>query len=893
MKTLLLKDRGGLITAIAWLLFQTVPLHAAINLVSYWRLGEADPGASARVTATNATDSLGANNLKVHGNASYTNDVAPAAATKTGSSLSVNFTNSAYATNAIVSTNRDNFGIECWVKPTALGGGQVIAYNGVTGGAGSGGWGLIIAADNTYEGLFGGVEAFGTNVAVANTWTHLALVRASGISTLYINGVASATNSTAPGLPIGNFALATPPQSPGGSQPFNGLMDEVRVFTFAPGQFSTNDLLLNQSLAPAVITSAPTLVTTNTATLNGTVNPHGLPTIALFQWGPIQFPYRYATAVTNLGSGVATLSVTQSLSGLMPGVTYHYRLVANNAMGTVRGQDLQFWAPVLTVNGNNPSSIKHQTWVDSSGATVRAAPSAVAAGVGHSLALKAEGTIAVWGDNSHGQLNTPPSATNVVAIAAGDYHSLALKADGTVLAWGDNSHGQINIPATATNIIAISARGYNSLAVKADGTVLGWGDNTYGQNNIPGSATNVVAVAAGSRHNLALKGDGTVVGWGNNSFAQITVTFGPANVVAIAAGDYHTLLLKADGTVLSSGLNTFGQATVPASAVNIVAIAGGGNHSLALKADGTIIPWGYNGLGQTNIPPNATNVFAIAAGFGHSLALEADGTVLGWGANTTGQINIPAGLDIPNLSVASTDNVNTNVPGSYQVNYFVTNTYGIVATASRSVLVIDSPTITSPSASLLATNAADALRTVRFTATVNPNGSPTIVSIPYGLTAGYGAVSSTNILPGVFAPQTTSIDVPLSPGFTFHWRVAATNGVDTIPGSAFSTDQIFSVPAAFRLGDANGDGVVDQSELDAVYANYLPTSPWLLMTNVVGLGETNVTFALSNSLSGGYSVEVSTNLTDWQFLGTATPRYLFTDPNSPAAPQRHYRLRYP
>jgi hypothetical protein len=246
-----------------------------------------------------------------------------------------------------------------------------------------------------------------------------------------------------------------------------------------------------------------------------------------------------------------------------------------------------------------------------------------------------------------------------------------------------------------------------------------------------------------------------------------------------------------------------------------------------------------------------------------------------------------------NLLATSIDNVNTNVPGSYEVNYFVTNTYGIVATASRSVLVIDSPTISNLSASVLATNAVNALRTVRFSASVNPNGSPTIVSFAYGLTAGYGASGGTNSLPGVFTPQTATFDVPLSPGFTWHWAVVATNGMDSIPGSAFSADQVFTVPAAFRLGDANGDGVVDQSELDAVYANYLPTSPWLLMTNVAGLGGTNVTFALGNSLLGSYSVEVSTNLADWQLLGVATPRYLFTDTNAPAASQSYYRLRYP
>ena len=62
---------------------------------------------------------------------------------------------------------------------------------------------------------------------------------------------------------------------------------------------------------------------------------------------------------------------------------------------------------------------------------------------------------------------------------------------------------------------------------------------------------------------------------------------------------------------------------------------------------------------------------------------------------------------------------------------------------------------------------------------------------------------------------------------------------------------------------------------------------------VAGLGGTNVTFALTNSTAGALSVEVTTNLIDWLFLGPATPRYEFTDTNAPAEPQRYYRLRWP
>jgi alpha-tubulin suppressor-like RCC1 family protein len=674
------------------------------------------------------------------------------------------------------------------------GGGQVIVYNGGTGGFGSGGWGIIIAADNTYQGLLGGLTAFGTNVATANVWTHLALVCSGGTSTLYVNGVPAGGTSSGMYIPQGNFALGAPPQSPT-SQFFSGLIDEVRVFTFAPGQFTTSDLLL------------------------------------------------------------------------------------------------KVWTPRLTVNGSNPLFLKHQTWGDP-GVTVHGTPRGVSAGSFHSLVVKADGTVAAFGDNAYGQRNIASIANNAVAVAAGYYHSLALNADGTVLGRGYNLYGEINIPAGAVNVVAIAAGQYHSLALRADGTVIGWGDNSHGELNVPASATNVIAISAGDGHSMAVKANGTVLAWGYNGYHQTNVPPSATNAVAVAAGDFYSLALKRDGTVVGWGYNSDGEINIPASATNVLAIAAGETHGLALRADGTVIGWGNNFYGQASAPGNATNVVAIAGGRSHSLAVKADGTVLGWGYNGYGQISIPGGLDLANLPVTAIGTVNTNVPGNYQVNYFVTNSYGIVATTSRTVIVMDDPLITNPAASLLATNSVNGLRTVRFSAMVNPNGSPAIATFTYGLTAGYG-LGSTNLLPGVFTPQTITLDVPLSPGFTYHWSVLATNGMDSIPGNAFLPDQVFTVPAAFLPGDANGDGIVDQSELDAVYGNYLPNSPWLLMTNVTGLGETNVTFALSNSIFGGYSVEVSTNLADWQLLGPATPRYLFSDTNAPAAPQRYYRLRYP
>ncbi|MDX6430362.1 MAG: trimeric autotransporter adhesin [Streptosporangiaceae bacterium] len=67
------------------------------------------------------------------------------------------------------------------------------------------------------------------------------------------------------------------------------------------------------------------------------------------------------------------------------------------------------------------------------------------------------GTVVGWGFNFYGQVSPPAGLTGVTAIAAGGGHSLALKSDGTVVGWGDNSYGQASPPAGLTGVTAIAA----------------------------------------------------------------------------------------------------------------------------------------------------------------------------------------------------------------------------------------------------------------------------------------------------------------------------------------------------------------------------------------------------------------------------------------------------
>jgi alpha-tubulin suppressor-like RCC1 family protein len=341
----------------------------------------------------------------------------------------------------------------------------------------------------------------------------------------------------------------------------------------------------------------------------------------------------------------------------------------------------------------------------------------IAAGQYFSLAATSDGSVNSWGDNRSGQLGiqqilsrtTPsvvPNIGGVAQVAAGGgtfigNQTIALKGDGTVWAWGDNTGNSTN--SYSSSAVPVQVNGLSGviqvapgMALKSDGTLMVWGGGlgvaTPANTHVPTpvALSNIRRVAAGPNHTVVVRTDGTVWAWGSNQFGQLGTTApdscvapdvpcaklpllvpGITGVMDVAVGGGHTLALKADGSVWAWGDNRAGQLgdgtvvsrTTPAPVPGVagaVQIAAGGfsayglngygdGHSVARNADGSVWTWGANLYGElgdgttrprsTPAPvPGVTGAIDITAATSHTAAIRSDGTVLAWGINNLGQL---------------------------------------------------------------------------------------------------------------------------------------------------------------------------------------------------------------------------------------------------------------
>lgn len=362
----------------------------------------------------------------------------------------------------------------------------------------------------------------------------------------------------------------------------------------------------------------------------------------------------------------------------------------------------------------------------------------VAAGYSHTVAVRTDGSLWVWGSNNHGQLgNSTDAPVNIPTkmgtandwktVAAGWAHTVALKTDGSLWAWGYGGLGQIgngsftlnfNPPqqiGTAKDWQTIVAGDGHTVALKADGTLWACGNNFSGQlgngttfgKNIPtqvGSDSDWQTVMAGKLHTVALKKDGTLWAWGKNTLgalgdgtttnSRVPKQIGTAtNWKTISAGSDHTIAIKTDGTLWIWGDNTYGALgdgttttkNVPTqigTSTDWKTVDGGVNYTIAVKTNGSLWAWGYNADGEfgngtkiNSLVPvqigTENNWKMIDGGSIHTVAIKTDESLWTWGSNSLGQLgdgtttdkNIPTLLNCLGSLILQTSQANINCFG--------------------------------------------------------------------------------------------------------------------------------------------------------------------------------------------------------------------------------------
>ena len=286
----------------------------------------------------------------------------------------------------------------------------------------------------------------------------------------------------------------------------------------------------------------------------------------------------------------------------------------------------------------------------------------VQVGSSHSLALKQDGTIWSWGNNTSAinttepiqiekgkyketkEIETPEGTTqttttekeidlnNIKDIAVGYNHNLALDSEGHVYSWGYNGYGQLGDDSTSTKEIPTRIESLEeiekvycykdvSMAINKQGEIYIWG---YKYNKTP-TKINFYGKAISLNEKLILAEDGSVWNLSDNP-SKID---GLKNIVEVTSGENHYAALDSKGKVWVWGYNRYGQlsqgnttnvgtpttvktqdteGTSYQDLENIVEIQAGENTLQMLSSTGEIYISGYNAYGQLGEGESTSNI---------------------------------------------------------------------------------------------------------------------------------------------------------------------------------------------------------------------------------------------------------------------------------------------
>jgi len=236
--------------------------------------------------------------------------------------------------------------------------------------------------------------------------------------------------------------------------------------------------------------------------------------------------------------------------------------------------------------------------------------------------------IVAWGLNTFGQCDVP-EGDDFVAVAAAFAHSLALRSDGSLVMWG---YSESPVP-QGKDFVAIAAHGQYSVALRSDGSLACWSCFEKDRCFVP-EGNKYVAIAAGKAHALALMSDGSLTQWRYKGGYDLDEVPEGNDFIAVGAGDDRSLALKSDGSIAVWG---YGDPKVEKPrGVKCVAVTAGRTRAVGLRSDGSLCTFPYRNLYTPTRIPRGNGFTSIASRGSYNFAIRSDGSLAAWTSTSSG-----------------------------------------------------------------------------------------------------------------------------------------------------------------------------------------------------------------------------------------------------------------
>lgn len=143
--------------------------------------------------------------------------------------------------------------------------------------------------------------------------------------------------------------------------------------------------------------------------------------------------------------------------------------------------------------------------------------------------------------------------SDVVSIVGGSNSVAALKADGSVVVWGATTKNENMVPEFDAPVVEVEGGRYHYAARLADGSIVAWGSDRYKQCSVPDAVeeADIQKMYVGAFQNYAVDSEGKLYTWGLKGFLLGTDSLGRDVYARLVNGGKMTMTIGALSVIIS------------------------------------------------------------------------------------------------------------------------------------------------------------------------------------------------------------------------------------------------------------------------------------------------------------------------------------------------------